>query len=73
MIEIRNKGYSPVQLMVRSRKAPRSFTTKSVPGIGAQQNVILMEDEKVTDQWAVLEQQGLISTRHIPNKKNKGD
>jgi hypothetical protein len=73
MIEIRNKGYSPVQLMVRSRKAPRSFTTQIVPGIGNKQNVILIEDEKVTDQIDGLEQRGLISTRHIPNKKNKGD
>jgi len=73
MIEVRNKSRSPVQLIVRSRKAPRAFTTLNLPGVGAKNNVCLLEDEKVTEYIDRLEQKGLISTRYIPNKKNKGD
>jgi len=73
MIEIRNKCRSPIQLVVRSRKSPRSFTTLNVPGVGAKKNVYLLEDERTTEYVERAEKQGLISTRHIPNKKNKGD
>lgn len=65
MIEIRNKTKSPVQVLVRSKKAPRSFTTLIVPGIGIGKNVAYIEDERTTDVVDRLEKMGLISTRYI--------
>lgn len=74
MIEIKNKLKSPVQLVVRSRKAPRAFTTLIVPGIGKGNNVRLIEDELVTEYIDRVEKMGLISTRYVPNNEiRKGD
>ena len=73
MIEIKNRGRSPVQLVVRSRKAPRAFTTLIVPGIGAGKNVILIEDELWTETIDRVEKMGLITQRRVPNKEVRGD
>ena len=73
MIEIKNKSKSPVQLVVRSRKAPRSFTTLNVPGVGANKNVISIPDELHTEYIDRLEKDGLITTKYIPNIESKGD
>jgi hypothetical protein len=75
MIEVKNKGRSPVQLTIRSKKAPRAFTTLNIPGIGNQKNVILLEDERVIPEIIErVEKLGLISTRYVPNKRvEKGD
>lgn len=74
MIEIKNKGRSPVQLVVRSRKAPRAFTTLIVPGIGKGKNIRLIEDELATEYIERVEKMGLISTRYVPNNEiRKGD
>ena len=74
MIEIKNKIKSPVQLVVRSRKAPRAFTTLIVPGLGKGNNVRLIEDELKTEYIDRVEKMGLISTRYIPNSEiRKGD
>jgi len=67
MIEITNKGRSPVQLVVRSKLAPRAFTTLIVPGIGAGKNVVMLEDEMTTDVVERVEKMGLITTRYVPN------
>jgi hypothetical protein len=68
MIEVRNKNRFPVQLVVRSRKSPRSFTTLNVPGMGSGKNVILLEDERATEYVDRLEKMGLISTKHLTNQ-----
>lgn len=74
MIEIKNKTKGPVQLLIRSRKSPRSFTTLNVPGVGAGNNTYLIEDERSTEYVERAEQMGLISTRHITKKDlNKGE
>lgn len=74
MIEIKNKLKSPVQLVVRSRKAPRAFTTLIIPGIGKGNNVRLIEDEAATEYIERVEKMGLISTRYVPNNEiRKGD
>lgn len=74
MIEIRNKQKSPVQILVRSRKAPAAFTTLNIPGIGQGKNVICIEDERATEIIDRVEKMGLISTRYIPNKRvDKGE
>ena len=67
MIEVTNKGRSPVQLVVRSKLAPRSFTTLIVPGIGAGKNVVMIEDEMTTDVIERLVKMNLIVTRYVPN------
>lgn len=74
MIEIKNKQKSPVQIIVRSRTAPRAFTTLIIPGIGKGNNIRLIEDELKTDIIERVEKMGLISTRYIPNSEiRKGD
>lgn len=74
MIEVKNKTKSPVQLVVRSRTAPRAFTTLIVPGIGKGKNVRLIDDELKTDYIDRVEKMGLISTRYIPNSEiRKGE
>lgn len=74
MIEIKNKGKSPVQLIVRSRKAPREFTTLIIPGIGKGNNVKFIKDELTTEYIERVEKMGLISTRYVPNNEiRKGD
>lgn len=74
MIEIKNKGRSPVQLVVRSRTAPRAFTTLIIPGIGKGNNIKLIADELATEYIERVEKMGLISTRYVPNNEIiKGD
>ncbi len=72
MLEIRNKLKSPIQLIIRSRRSTNSFTTLNVPGVGKKKNVIMLEDERVTEYIERAEKQGLITTRYIP-KRNRGD
>lgn len=73
MIEIKNKTRSPVQLVIRSRKKPKSFTTLNIPGVGGNSNIYYLEDERNTVYVERAEQMGLITTRHIPNRElNKG-
>jgi len=74
MIEVKNKQKSPVQLVVRSRTAPRAFTTLIIPGVGKGNNVRMIEDELVTEYIERVEKMGLISTKYIPNNElRKGD
>lgn len=69
MIEVRNKQKGPVQLLVRSKKAPNSFTTLIVPGVGKGNNIRLITDEMKTEYIDRVEKMGLISTTYIPNKE----
>ena len=74
MIEIKNKTKSPIQLVIRSRKAPKSFTTLNIPGVGAGKNTYLLEDERNTEYVERAEKLGLISTKHLTKKElNKGE
>jgi hypothetical protein len=75
MIEVKNKTKSPVQLIVRSKTAPKAFTTLIIPGIGANSNVRLIEDEMATEYIERVEKMGLISTKYIPNttRREKGE
>lgn len=74
MIEIKNKTRSPIQILIRSRKSPKAFTTLNVPGIGAGNNIYLLEDERNTEYVERAEKMGLISTRHLTKKElNKGE
>jgi len=73
MLEIVNKKKHPVQLIIRSRKTPRSFTVLNVPGIGCGKNIYFLEDERKTEYIDRAEQAGLIATRHIPNIIRKGE
>lgn len=71
MIEIKNNTRGPVNLMVRSKRAVRSFTTIIIPGIGSGKNVYLLEDELYTpdSNIDIVKRAGIISTKNIPNKK----
>lgn len=74
MIEVKNKTRGPFQLLVRSKKAPRAFTTLNIRGIGKGNNVVLLEDERVIPE--ILDRgikTGMITTRYIENKNVKGD
>lgn len=73
MLEIKNKQKYPVQLVIRSRKAPRAFTCLNIPGIGGGKNVYYLEDERVTEYIERAEKEGLISTKQVPNKSKKGE
>lgn len=68
MIEITNRTAGPIQLIVRSKKRTRAFTTLIVPGRGSGNNVKVIEDELYTEYIDRAEGFGLISTRKITNK-----
>ena len=61
MLEITNKKRHPVQLLIRSRRASRSFTTLNLPGVGAGKNIFLLEDERSTTYIDKAAHDGLIS------------
>jgi hypothetical protein len=69
MIEITNIKKSPVQVVIRSRKGARAFTTLNIPGRGAGCNVYLLEDERHTEYVDRVEKMGLISTKYVPNQE----
>lgn len=73
MIKITNKSRSPIQLIIRSKKLSRSFTTLAIKGLGSGKNTYYLEDERKTDYIDRVEKMGLITTQHIPNKIKKGD
>jgi hypothetical protein len=45
----------------------------NIPGVGCGKNIYLLEDERATEYIDRAEKDGLISTRHIPNKLRKGE
>jgi len=65
MIEITNKLRSPIQLVVRSKKAPKAFTTLNIPGVGKGHNDRVITDESHTEYIDRVEGLGLISTKKI--------
>lgn len=65
MIEITNTQKGPIQIVVRSRRKLRSFTTLIIPGRGSGNNKVYIEDEASTDYIQLVENYGLISTRRI--------
>lgn len=74
MIEIKNKTKGPVQVLIRSRRSPKSFTTLNIPGVGSGRNFYLIEDERNTEYVDRAEKMGLVSTRHLTKKElNKGE
>ena len=69
MIEITNNQRGPTQVMVRSKRKLRSFTTLVIPGRGSGNNKVVIEDEAATDQMKLVENHGLISTRRISEQQ----
>lgn len=65
MIEITNTQRGPIQVVVRSRRKLRAFTTLVIPGRGSGNNKVIIEDEAATDYIKMVENHGLISTRRI--------
>lgn len=73
MLEIKNRNKFPVQLIIKSRRAPRSFTTLNIPGMGSGKNIFFLEEERSTEYIDRAEKDGLISIKHINNKILKGE
>lgn len=78
MLKITNRKRTPVQVVVRSRRevpgsGSRAFTTLNIPGVGAGNNVYLLEDERATEYIDRLVKMGFITTEHVPNRIRKED
>lgn len=71
MLEITNKTKQPIQLVVRSKRAPKAFTVLNIPGIGVNKNVFLLEEERSTDYILRAEQKGFIKIKKILNKEGE--
>jgi hypothetical protein len=71
MLEITNKTKQPVQLVIRSKKAPKAFTVLNIPGVGLNKNTFLLEEERSTDYIYRAEQKGLIKIKKILNKEGE--
>ncbi len=69
MIEITNTQDGPIQVMLRSKRKLRAFTTLVIPGRGSGNNKVVIEDEVATDYIQMVESHGLISTKRIRNIK----
>jgi hypothetical protein len=77
LLEITNKTRSPIQILVKSTQGAynkeqggcisttRAFTSLNVPGIGAGENKVTIDDEKITDQIKRLEKEKLIQIKHV--------
>jgi len=72
MIEITNHQKHSVQIIVRANNELRSFKTLNIPAIGKGKNVILIEDERLTDYIERVKQLGWISVRNVA-QKSKGE
>lgn len=69
MIEITNKTVGPVQLVVRTGpNRGKNFTVLNIPGIGANKNVVYLEDERYTNYIDQAEKAGLIKIKRITKK-----
>ena len=68
MLEITNTTKHPVQLVIRSKKAPKAFTVLNIPGVGLNKNIFLLEEERSTDYILRAEQKGFIKIKKILNK-----
>jgi hypothetical protein len=66
MLEITNRKKFPVQLIIRSKASPKSFTVLNVPGVGSGKNIFLLQEERSTDYILRAEKDGLIKTKKIP-------
>lgn len=71
MLEITNKTKQPIQLVIRSKKAPKAFTVLNIPGLGLNKNTFLLEEERVTDYILKAEQKGFIKINKILKKEGE--
>ena len=68
MLEITNRKKFAMQLVVKARKTPGSFTVLNIPGIGSGKNIFLLEEEMSTDYILRAEKQGFITTKILDIK-----
>ncbi len=73
MIEIKNIKIQPVQIVVKSGKAPRHFKILHIPGIGNGKNIFYLEEERSTEYIKRAEDSGLIKTRIVDNTFGTGE
>jgi hypothetical protein len=72
MLELTNRNKFPIQLVIKSRRAPRSFTTLNIPGMGSGKNIFFLEEERSTEYIDRAVKSGLISVKQT-NKVSKGE
>ena len=73
MLELKNKQKFPVQVLIKSKKATRTFTVLNIPGVGSGKNVYYLEDERASEYIDKAEKDGLIGQKQVPNKLRKGE
>jgi hypothetical protein len=71
VLEITNRNKFPMQLVIRAKRAPRTFTVLNLPGIGSGKNIFLLEEERSTDYILRAEKKGLITTKKILDTKGE--
>jgi len=67
MLKITNITKSPIQIIVKSGKAPDRLAVKNIPAIGSGNNEYLCKDERATEYIKRVEKAGLIKTQYISN------
>ncbi len=65
MIELKNLKKFPVQVIVKSKRVPNSFTCLNIPGIGKKNNIFLLEDERATEYIDRAVEAGLLTKRIV--------
>jgi hypothetical protein len=66
MFEITNVKKTPIQLIIKTNpKKGKNFTVLNIPGIGANQNVKFVEDERYTNYIDKAIEKGLIKVKKI--------
>ena len=73
MIEIVNNQPYPLQLVIRSKKRPRTFTCLYLPAVGDKKNIFYLEEERVTEYIHRAEKSGLITTRKANKQFGTGE
>lgn len=73
MLELTNRTKGPLQVMVRSRRKVDTFTTLTIPGVGSGKNVVLIEDERITENIERLRRDKLLVYTYIEDVITKGE
>jgi hypothetical protein len=75
MLKIVNKIRGPLQIMVKSKRKVDSFTTLTIPGIGKGKNIVLLEDERITENIERLRRDKLLEYSYIEDvtEEDKGE
>lgn len=76
MIEMTNLKRTPIQIIVRTapgKGKAKNFTCLNIPGIGNNENVRYIDDERHTPYIDKAEKDGFIKVRRIKKASLKGE